>query len=179
MNNHTAFSLSKADDRSRSGPSRPRRLSRRSAILTLGVVGGLFLTTACNVPIRHYFSSPRPMFPTWVNTMPRGGEAYTAAYANLDLMATLLCYCGCMQFDDPHGSLKDCFMLPDGELNTHGAFCETCQDEAIDAIAMAIAGKDWTEIREYIDATYAGRSPEFGGSGCGSMAGGDHTSCGP
>jgi hypothetical protein len=48
---------------------------------------------------------------------------------------------------------------------------------------MANAGKGWPEIREKIDADYAGRAPEFGGSGCGgAMTGGDHDSgaaCGP
>lgn len=180
MSSHaTASTASRRSD----SAGRPRRISRRTAIIALGLLGSVLVTSACNVPIQRYFSSPRPMFPTWVNTMPRGGEAYTAAYSNLDLMATLLCYCGCLKFEQPHGSLRDCFVLPDGEMNTHAAFCETCQDEAIDAIAMANAGQDWAVIREHIDATYASRAPEFGGSGCGgAMTSGEHAegeACGP
>ncbi len=150
-------------------------------MLMLGAAGSLLLATACNVPIQRYFSSPQPMFPTWVNTMPRGSEAYTVAFANLDLMATLLCYCGCMAFEQPHPSLRDCYVLPSGEINTHAAFCETCQDEAIDAVAMASAGSEWTAIREHIDATYASGAPEFGGSGC-AGASDEHAegaACGP
>jgi hypothetical protein len=144
-----------------------RRISRRGAIIALGGAVGLLIATACTVPIQRYFSSPRPLFPSWVNSMPRGSEAYTVAFANLDLLATLVCYCGCGSFEDAHANLRDCYLLPSGEMNTHGAFCETCQDEAIEAVAMAHAGTDWAAIREHIDATYGDRAPEFGESGCG------------
>jgi hypothetical protein len=162
-----------------------RPISRRTSILMLGAAGSLLLATACNVPIQRYFSSPQPMFPTWVNTMPRGSEAYTVAFANLDLMATLLCYCGCLTFEQPHPTVRDCYVLSSGEMNTHAAFCETCQDEAIDAVAMASAGSDWAAIREHIDATYTDRAPEFGGSGCGGASAGtmdehgEGAACGP
>lgn len=166
-------------------PHRPaRRCRRRTALLTLGGLGGLLLATGCELPIQRLLGAPAPTFPAWVNTMPRGGEAYTAAFSNLDLMSTLACYCGCMAFADPHGSLKDCFVQASGEISTHGAFCETCQDEAIDAVAMAKAGQDWAAIRRHVDETYASRAPEFGGSGCGgtAMAAGEHAdgaACGP
>jgi hypothetical protein len=104
--------------------------------------------------------------------MPRGREAYEAAYTQLDLLATLPCYCGCMAFQTgAHRSLQDCFVnAATGEIEAHGAFCETCQDEAIDAVAWARDGADRDEIHQRIVAQYTERDPGQGGSGCGGSA---------
>lgn len=156
--------------------------SRRTALLTLGGAS-LAVLSGCAAPIRGLTGFLTPRFPAWAYTMPRGGEAYAAAFDHPDLMATLLCYCGCLSFEQPHDSLRECFMDRAGEINTHAAFCETCQGEAIDAVAWHKQGMPWAEIRQRIDQTYASRAPEFGGSGCGGAStdheAGEGAACGP
>jgi hypothetical protein len=115
-----------------------RRLSRRALLTTLTGVGMAGLVLALAQPARHLIAGPGRQFPDWVYTMPRGGEAYAAALAQTELLAPLPCLCGCMRFEQPHAGLNDCFIQPaSGELEPHGAFCETCQEEALDAVAWA------------------------------------------
>jgi hypothetical protein len=59
-----------------------------------------------------------------------------------------------MAFAQPHHSLRDCFLQASGEIEPHAAFCVTCQDEAIDAVALAGAGVEPGEIHRRIVATY-------------------------
>jgi len=143
-------------------------------LAALGAVGITGLVLVAVGPARLLADRPaspvgggRP-FPDWAYTMPRGGQGYTAAFARPDVLATLPCFCGCDSFDQPHASLRECFIQPSGEIDTHGAFCETCQEEAIDAVAWAEAGVEPDEIHARIVAAYSGRDPSFGGSGCSS-----------
>lgn len=159
-----------------------RRLSRRSMLTTLTGVGAAGLVLVLVEPAQRLFATPARQFPDWVYTMPRGGEAYAAALANPELLAPLPCFCGCMRFEQPHGGLKDCFIQPTtGELDPHGAFCETCQDEALDAVALAKQGVSDHEIHAQIVAKYADRDPEMGGVGCGGAthAEGEGAACAP
>ena len=123
-------------------------------------------------PVRRLLGDRRADMPSWVSTMPRGSEAYAAALDHRELLATLPCFCGCMAFEQqPHGSLEDCFFQGSGELEPHAAFCETCQEEALDAVSWARQGASTSEIHERIVATYADRDPASGGTGCGSPSG--------
>jgi hypothetical protein len=141
-------------------------------LTTLSGVGAAGLVLVLVDPVQRLFGRPGPPFPDWVSTMPKGPEAYAAALAQPELLATLPCFCGCMAFEQPHAGLKDCFIQPSsGALDPHGAFCETCQEEALDAVAWSKQGLSGHEIHGRVVATYADRDPASGGVGCG--GGGD------
>lgn len=131
--------------------------------------GAAGLMLAAEAPARRLMGvQPARQFPDWVYTMPRGGDAYAAALANPDLLTPLPCFCGCMNFEQPHAGLKDCFVNPaSGEIDPHGAFCETCQEEALDAVAWAGEGVTPDEIHHRLVAKYSDRDPAVGGIGCG------------
>src|SRR5690349_9810613 len=123
------------------GSATGRPVSRRAMLTSVACVGAAGLLLALIEPARRPFGLSGRRFPDWAYTMPRGGEAYAAALASPDLLASLPCFCGCMRFEQPHGGLKDCFIQPgSGELEPHAAFCETCQEEALDAVAWAKQG---------------------------------------
>ena len=117
-------------------------------------------------------------FPGWVYTMPRSGPAYSAAYPRLDLMDTLPCFCGCGRYEAAHASLKYCFVQPNGEIEPHAAFCETCQDEALDAARLDDEGVPWSEIHARIVAEYADREPGASMKGGGCSLDAERPSCG-
>jgi uncharacterized protein with PCYCGC motif len=163
-------------------PRPGRRFTRRSAVTLLSGVAAAGLVLILVEPTRRLLMPAARPFPDWAYTMPKGGEAYAAAYSRLDLMATLPCFCGCMAFEQPHGGLRDCFVNPSGEIDPHAAFCETCQEEAIDAVAWDKQGVGWGEIHERIVSKYADRDSGAGGIGCGgaSAAGtGEGAACTP
>jgi hypothetical protein len=135
---------------STSGP-----IGRRTAIGILAGLGATGLYFAVPGLRPALLGQPARTFPAWVYSSPRGGEAYAAAYSDLDLMDTLPCFCGCMAFKtDPHKSLRTCFEQPSGKIEPHGAFCGTCQGEAIDAIALARLGVSRAETHDRIVAAY-------------------------
>jgi hypothetical protein len=130
-------------------------IGRRAAIGILAGLGAASLALAWPLGRTEPDGQSARAFPAWVYTMPRGGEAYAAAFSDLDLMDTVPCFCGCMEFKtDPHKSLRTCFEQQSGEIEPHGAFCETCQGEAIDAIALQRQGVPRAEIRERIIVAY-------------------------
>jgi hypothetical protein len=162
----------------RDRPDRARwagpRLSRRSALTTLGGVGIAGLVLALVEPAERLFGRPGQQLPDWAYSMPWSGDAYAAALAEPDLLATLPCFCGCSAFEQPHAGLKDCFIQTSGDLDPHGAFCETCQEEALDAVGWARQGVAWDEIHDRIVTRYESRDPASGGSGCGGATAGAH-----
>jgi hypothetical protein len=93
-------------------------------------------------------------FPDWVYRSPRSAQAYETAYEHLGLLGTIPCYCGCSRFPAPHRSLTDCFVQADGSVEPHAAFCETCQDETLDAVALLNDGVAWPDIRAQIVEKY-------------------------
>lgn len=140
----------------RQGTQTTAPIGRRAAIGILAGLGAASLALAWPLGRTEPFGQAGRAFPAWVYTMPRGGEAYAAAFSDLDLMDTLPCFCGCMAFEtDPHKSLRTCFEQPSGEIEPHGAFCETCQGEAIDALALSRLGVPRTEIHDLIVAKYS------------------------
>lgn len=150
-------------------------------LTTLTGLGAAGLVLGLVEPTRRLLGVSGRQFPDWVYTMPRGNEAYTVALAQPDLLATLPCFCGCAAFEQAHGSLRDCFMQASGELDPHAAFCETCQGEALDAVAWAGQGASGHEIHERIVAKYSDRDPAVGGIGCGGAPAGqmDGGTCTP
>jgi hypothetical protein len=74
-------------------------------------------------------------------------EAYRAARNNAALFAQLHCYCGCDRTSG-HQSLLDCFR------DQHGASCETCVGEAMDAQRMAKQGSKVDQIKQALKLRY-------------------------
>jgi hypothetical protein len=81
----------------------------------------------------------------------RAREAYKFAKRNPALLAQLHCYCGCDKAYG-HQSLLDCYR------GTHGATCEICTEEALQAERMSDQGSPADEIREAIRRRFA---PEY------------------
>jgi hypothetical protein len=132
-------------------------------LTTLTGVGAAGLVLVLVEPAGRLFATPGRQFPDWVYTMPRGGEAYAATLAQPEVVALVPCFCGCMRFDQAHRTLKDCFIQEaTGELDPHAAFCTMCQDEALDAVALAKQGHSDHEIHAGIVTKYGGGHEEMG-----------------
>lgn len=87
----------------------------------------------------------------------RGSLAsYRFAVAQPRLLAQLPCYCNCGRTAG-HENLRDCFVSAAGKFTDHAAFCQICQEEALDAKRLHTQGRSVAEIRQHVDATYAGR----------------------
>ena len=89
-------------------------------------------------------------------------EAYQFAVANPDMMTHIPCYCGCG--DMGHTSNYACYVSgqgPDGELqyDSHALGCSICVDITQDSMRLFEQGKSLSEIRSYIDSTYAKYGP--------------------
>ncbi|WP_309120191.1 PCYCGC motif-containing (lipo)protein [Paenibacillus sp.] len=85
-------------------------------------------------------------------------DFYSQVYDHMDVLKELNCYCGCMEYNDPHDSLFRCFIAgvdDDGvHWTDHGGSCGICLMEVRDAIKLADEGKSIDEIRQFIDSTY-------------------------
>lgn len=77
-------------------------------------------------------------------------EAYIVAKQDPALLAKLHCYCGCDRVLG-HKNLLDCYR------DYHGASCEICTGEAMDAAEMAKEGSPVDQIRDALRARYAHR----------------------
>ncbi len=75
-------------------------------------------------------------------------EAYAVAGKNPALLSQLRCYCGCDRIYG-HKNLLDCYR--DG----HGAKCEICVGEALEATTLAKQGTPVEQIRDALRERYA------------------------
>ena len=85
-------------------------------------------------------------------------QAYQFAAANPDVMTHIPCYCGCGSMG--HTSNYSCYISSaseDGTLtyDNHALGCSICVDITQDAVRMLKQGKSVSEIRAYVDQTYA------------------------
>lgn len=86
-------------------------------------------------------------------TLPRtpgSAEAYAAAHAVPAVLDGLYCYCECSKHSS-HRSLLTCFE------SEHGAYCDICVGEAVQAQDLTARGVALDEIRRAIDQRF-GRS---------------------
>jgi|ERR1700722_18476337 hypothetical protein len=74
-------------------------------------------------------------------------QAYTIAAANPMLLAQLDCYCGCYKTDG-HKSLLDCYR------SRHGATCQICTNEVLDASRMFDGGMPAEQIKQALRRKY-------------------------
>ncbi len=89
-------------------------------------------------------------------------QAYQFAAANPEVLQQLPCYCGCSAMG--HTSNYACYVSgadASGELqyDSHALGCSICVDITQDAMRMIKDGKDVTEIKSYVDETYAQYGP--------------------
>ncbi|WP_166242466.1 PCYCGC motif-containing (lipo)protein [Paenibacillus turpanensis] len=85
-------------------------------------------------------------------------QLYAQVEQHADILKQLDCYCGCMDYDDPHDSLYRCFVRSHSEKGiewtNHGATCGVCLLELRDTIEGVKQGKSAEQIRMEIDKTY-------------------------
>jgi hypothetical protein len=74
-------------------------------------------------------------------------QAYAIAEKNPMLLAQLDCYCGCYKTDG-HKSLLDCYR------SRHGATCQICTNEVLDADRMFDGGMPPDQIKEALRRKY-------------------------
>jgi hypothetical protein len=89
-------------------------------------------------------------------------QAYQFAAANPEVMQQVPCYCGCG--DMGHTSNYACYIggkKSDGSLifDTHALGCSICVDITMDTMRLLKEGKSISEIKAYIDQTYAQYGP--------------------
>ncbi|KCZ72402.1 hypothetical protein ANME2D_00829 [Candidatus Methanoperedens nitroreducens] len=100
--------------------------------------------------------------PEFTQKTVRVEEAYIYAMMNQDKVMYLACYCGCagMQHSDKllkHGSLKDCYIRPDGSFEPHASECKLCNDITLEAKELIDKGYSLKDVRKIIDDEYSGR----------------------
>jgi len=106
-------------------------------------------------------STPAPGLPNFEFISDNARMGYIRAQLYPDLFEHLGCYCGCAlpAATIPHRSLKDCFLKPSGGWESHGSACGVCGDIAAAAQEGLDAGLSHVQIRQAIDAEFAGLAP--------------------
>jgi hypothetical protein len=85
-------------------------------------------------------------------------QAYQFAAANPEMLTQIPCYCGCGTIG--HTSNYDCYVTgrdAGGAINfdSHAIGCSLCVDITQDTMRLLREGKSISEIRGYVDGTYA------------------------
>jgi len=116
------------------------------------VLGGALLVTRTGHATAH--PEPRPgvtaervLPPAMVPHTPGSVEAYAAARAMPGVLDGVYCHCNCSRTIG-HRSLLTCFE------SEHGAYCDICMGEAMNATQMAQGGSSLQAIREAIDRQF-------------------------
>ncbi|MCK5661524.1 MAG: hypothetical protein KAH86_09200, partial [Methanosarcinales archaeon] len=81
---------------------------------------------------------------------------YTAQYP--ELIDLYPCYCGCYDHAG-HESLKNCYILQNGEYTDHASYCDICVGEVLMIKRLYDEGVPLQEIRERVDKEYRKYSP--------------------
>ncbi len=89
-------------------------------------------------------------------------QAYQYAVANPDTLKQIPCYCGCGTMG--HASNYACYVsgvASDGKISfdPHALGCSICVDITQDVMRLKQAGKSTTDVRAYVDQTYAKYGP--------------------
>lgn len=125
-------------------------------LLLLSAVLAAFLLSACGA------GDAKSMPDFVMDAPPRVKEAYQYAIDHPDDLAAVPCYCGCGNMG--HTSNLSCFIqdrAADGTItfDDHANGCGICVDIAQDVMRLRAEGKDLSETRTIIDATYGGFGP--------------------
>ncbi|HEX6304453.1 MAG TPA: PCYCGC motif-containing (lipo)protein [Anaerolineales bacterium] len=89
-------------------------------------------------------------------------EAYQFAAANPEVLEAIPCYCGCGAMG--HTSNYSCYFTGESAgdglaFDPHALGCSICVDITQDSMRLLQQGKSMSEIRAYIDGTYASFGP--------------------
>jgi hypothetical protein len=89
-------------------------------------------------------------------------QVYQFAVANPDVLKAIPCYCGCGAMG--HSDNYACYVSEvqeDGEIlfDNHSLGCSICVDITQDTMRLLQQGKSVSEIKDYIDQTYARYGP--------------------
>ncbi len=107
--------------------------------------------------------APMDSMPAQVQSAPVSvQQAYQYAVANPDLMKQIPCYCGCGSMG--HKNNYDCYVSAVDDkgkvsFDDHALGCSICVDITQDAMRLQRQGKLVTDIRAYVDQTYAKYGP--------------------
>ena len=107
-------------------------------------------------------ASLEQMPPDVKNAPPTVQQAYQFAAANPDVMKGIPCYCGCGAMG--HTSSYSCYVSgaeTDGTIqyDTHALGCSICVDITQDTMRLLKQGKSISDIKAYVDQTYAQYGP--------------------
>lgn len=141
---------------------------RKSLTLTLFLLLILlsgFLLTGCggSTDRSSYTLASLANMPREVQTAPiTVQQAYQFAVANPEVLKQIPCYCGCGGMG--HTSNYSCYVAEDNadrdlSFDNHALGCSICVDITQDAMRMLDQGKTVSEIRTYVDLTYARFGP--------------------
>jgi hypothetical protein len=134
-------------------------------LLILSLIASGWLSACSTQQSEHsYPMAPMAGMPAEVQSAPvTVQQAYQFAVANPEVLQELPCYCGCGPIG--HTSNYACYVAEqnaDGSLKTfdpHALGCSICVDITQDTMRMLKDGKTVSEIRAYVDQTYAKYGP--------------------
>jgi hypothetical protein len=106
----------------------------------------------CPIPAKGAATKADPKSANGVTLDPKlfvgpAKQAYNIAEQNPMLLKQLDCYCGCYKTDG-HKSLLDCYR------SRHGATCQICTNEVLDASRMFDSGMTPEQIKESLRRQY-------------------------
>lgn len=138
---------------------------RTLLVLSLTVLVVVLVGTACASATATqdlHLASASSLPPNVRNAPLRVREAYQFAAANPDALKNVPCYCGCNAIG--HTSNYSCYVHganPDGSLvfDDHALGCSICVDIAQDVMRLTRAGKQPSEIRQFVISTYSKFGP--------------------
>lgn len=145
----------------------PQNIRRFSLLFSVLVVVFSGLLTACgaktSVEDHDLAMASLDSMPLEVQNAPVAvQQAYQFNVANPELMKQLPCYCGCGAMG--HTSNYSCYVSAvdaDGKVkyDTHALGCSICVDITQDAMRLLQQDKTVSEIKAYVDQTYAQYGP--------------------
>lgn len=138
-------------------------------VLSVSVSGALAACSTENEQTRHsehFAMAALEEMPAEVQAAPvRTSEAYQFAVANPEIAEQIPCYCGCSALG--HTSSYGCYVAgvnADGSLkyDLHAVNCGICVDITQDTMRLLEQGKSPSEIKTFVDKTYAKFGPSTG-----------------
>jgi hypothetical protein len=130
---------------------------KASVLFAVGALLGLALIVPTGFVV---LSKDRPAGGLQLESLPTvTRHAYELAVERGDLFVHMPCYCGCALLAKPHESLRDCFINPSGQFDTHASSCSTCVDIALEVEAASDEGLSHAEISRLVDTLFAARGP--------------------
>lgn len=145
---------------------KPMTVLRRSTLFSFILIllsAGVSACSTSDSPDHVYSMASLDGMPAKVQSAPATvRQAYQFAVANPDLLKQIPCYCGCGAVG--HTSNYDCYVA-DVDLqgtiayDAHALGCTICVDITQDMMRLLDKGQSASEIRSYVDQTYARYGP--------------------